>query len=63
MNGDGQTFAPYHLSGPSLRYGENECDFADGYQSLRRLGAATWEDYYTPYTYPHPFISDPILGD
>jgi hypothetical protein len=39
VNGDGQTFAPYVLSGANLKYGESECEFADGYQSLRRLGA------------------------
>jgi hypothetical protein len=29
----------------------------------RATGATTWETYYTPYAYPHPHRSDPVLGD
>ena len=37
--GDGSSFAPYVVSGASLRYGDSECVFEDGWQTLRRLGA------------------------
>lgn len=36
-NGDG-TFAPYLLSGAILKHGDSECEFADGWQTIRRLG-------------------------
>ena len=30
---------------------------------LYRWKSGAWELYYTPYTYPHPYRSHPILGD
>jgi hypothetical protein len=30
---------------------------------LYRWHSGAWELFYTPYTYPHPLRSDPILGD
>lgn len=36
--GNGQTFAPYVLNGASLRHGDSECSFADGWQEIKRLG-------------------------
>jgi len=35
--GDG-TFAPYVLAGATLKHGDSECEFADGWQTIRRLG-------------------------
>jgi hypothetical protein len=35
--GDG-TFAPYLLNGVVLRHGDSECEFANGWQTIRRLG-------------------------
>jgi len=35
--GDG-TFAPYVLDGATLRHGDSECEFADGWQTIKRLG-------------------------
>jgi hypothetical protein len=30
---------------------------------LYRWSGSAWAAYYTPYTYPHPLRSDPIIGD
>ena len=38
VNGDGSAFAPYALSGGSLRHGDAECSFESGWQTLRKLG-------------------------
>jgi len=35
--GDG-TFAPYVLAGATLKHGDSECEFADGWQTIKRLG-------------------------
>jgi hypothetical protein len=59
VTGDGSSFAPYVLSGASLRHGDSECVFSDGWQEIKRLGqtlvsksrlyvqrdiAGTWKD-------------------
>jgi hypothetical protein len=36
--GDGSSFAPYVLNGASLRSGDSECVFSDGWQEIKRLG-------------------------
>jgi hypothetical protein len=37
--------------------------WATDQSKLYRWHNGAWELYYTPYTYPHPYRSDPILGD
>ena len=37
--GDG-TFAPYILNGAILKHGDSQCDFADGWQTIKHLGQA-----------------------
>jgi hypothetical protein len=37
VHGDGSSFAPYVLAGASLRHGDSECVFSDGWQEIKRL--------------------------
>jgi hypothetical protein len=37
--------------------------WATDQSKLYRWHNNSWEEYYVPYTYPHPYRSDPILGD
>lgn len=38
VNGDGATFAPYVVESGRVRHGDSECAFADGWQTIKRLG-------------------------
>jgi hypothetical protein len=40
VHGDGSEYSPYVLDGARLRHGDGECEFADGFQTIRRLGQA-----------------------